>query len=129
MTLDADSNSAGIGDRDQPLQVFYLLIEGCSVLSAGQREGDDFGGFGQVANFFKSLVEGFSLGVDLDVITADIHAMGIADQAKRLVEILDDLGWLDLLPAIVEDDFHGSELEIVEDIDHVWDRNIGKTTC
>jgi hypothetical protein len=113
LAFDADSDAAGIADLNQSLQMFYFLIEGGAVFPARDGEGDDFGGFGQVANFFESLVERFSLSIDLDAITADLHPVRISHQADGLVEIFDKLGRLNLLASIVEHDFHGDEFEIV----------------
>jgi hypothetical protein len=109
--------------------MLYFLIEGGTMFAARNRDRHDFGSFRQVANFFETLVEGFSLSIDSEVITADIHPVCVPDQTQRLVKIFDDLSGSDLLASIVEDDLHGSEFEIVKDVDHFWDRDIGETTC
>ena len=97
------------------------------MLAAWNRQRDDLGGFGQIANLFEPLVIRRSLGIDFDVETADIEAVRVADQTQHLIELFDDAFRRNLIGSVVEFDLDGGEFKIPQSLESIRKRQLRKT--
>lgn len=111
--VDGDDEAIGGSDLDQLAKAFDFAVERCAEFGAGDAEGDDSGGFGELAAGGEAfVVGGFLFVARVDVVGDGGEAMVSRAGTDGRFEVFLNLRGRKLLAGLANSDFDVGEFEI-----------------